>query len=415
MLLQFGVENYKCIKDYQELDLEAIASYKEHPCVVCEEDTLGTAGARYLKSAYMFGANASGKTAFVNALGSLKYNLLKKLDESLVWNPFLLDNNSEMNPTKYYIHFKHNNNRYKYYLSIKENTVVSESLYAYPNGRKQTWFIRDSSASNINVTDSHYFSIPKSSLQLLSDNNTILGTFSKLTNMSACKKATEILDWFLNSLDICYGMTESARYPFSGEILDSEDASDFQKLYIKSMVKKYDLGIEDVEVQTREYQVEDIIERKKIVVFKHKGENRNCHMDIFSESEGTRQIFTLSGHIAKALEHGGTLVIDEFDASLHPMVMSEIIKTWNNPDINIKGAQLIVNSHNLLLLNDDFIRRDQIWFFDKNANGESSLFALSEYAPRLDDLILKKYLIGKYSGVPIIENDNFDYELMEFD
>lgn len=121
------------------------------------------------------------------------------------------------------------------------------------------------------------------------------------------------------------------------------------------------------------------------------------------ESKGTQMLFSYAPIFQTALKQGKTIIIDEIDSGLHPVLVQYLIQLFNNPKINTKGAQLIFNTHDINLLDLDLFRRDQIYFVEKdNQNGISDLYSLDEFAPRKTDNIQKKYLQGRYGAIPCI-------------
>ena len=140
----------------------------------------------------------------------------------------------------------------------------------------------------------------------------------------------------------------------------------------------------------------------KTVVFRHENAGKKMKLEMGEESDGTKQLFGLSGHIAQALENGSTLFVDEVDASLHPVLVTEVIRTFLRPESNPKGAQLIFTAHNPCLLENGLLRRDQIWFTEKDGEGATALYPLSDYSPRKDETVVSGYLSGRYSAIPVI-------------
>ena len=140
----------------------------------------------------------------------------------------------------------------------------------------------------------------------------------------------------------------------------------------------------------------------RTVVLEHSGHESAMRVDLNDESDGTRQLFGLSGHIAQALEYGSTLFVDEIDSSLHPIIVREIIESFLNPESNPKNAQLIFTAHNPCLLERGLLRRDQVWFTEKSRNGSTSLYPLSDFRPRTDEAISSGYLVGRYSATPVV-------------
>ena len=141
---------------------------------------------------------------------------------------------------------------------------------------------------------------------------------------------------------------------------------------------------------------------KRKVVFDHVAKEGKVTFPIEEESDGTFQLFRLSGHIAKALENGSVLFIDEIDASLHPTLVREVVRCFLDPSSNSQNAQLIFTAHDTSLLKNGFLRRDQVWLTKKEKDGSTNLRPLSNYFPRKDDRIDIAYLTGRYSATPAV-------------
>jgi len=134
----------------------------------------------------------------------------------------------------------------------------------------------------------------------------------------------------------------------------------------------------------------------------------NYEFDISEESLGTQVIFSFIPVIRDVLDNGKVLLIDEFDKSLHPYIVKYIVELFNDPDLNKNNAQLIFNTHDTNLLDLELLRRDQIWFTEKNPkDGESTLYSLDDFSIRKSENVEKGYLLGRYGAVPFLVN-NFD-------
>ena len=136
--------------------------------------------------------------------------------------------------------------------------------------------------------------------------------------------------------------------------------------------------------------------------------NNKYDFDISEESLGTQVIFSFIPVIKDVIDNGKVLLIDEFDKSLHPYIVKYIVELFNDTDLNKNNAQLIFNTHDTNLLDLELLRRDQIWFTEKNPeNGESTLYALDDFSIRKSENVEKGYLLGRYGAVPFLVN-NFD-------
>jgi AAA15 family ATPase/GTPase len=138
------------------------------------------------------------------------------------------------------------------------------------------------------------------------------------------------------------------------------------------------------------------------VVFEHSFPNRPIDVSMFDESDGTVRIFCASGKIATVLEEGGILVADELDASLHTNLFEELVRLFMTPETNPKGAQLLFSAQNPHLLEARVLRRDQVWFADKDHRGATHVYPLSDFSPRQGESVANGYIVGRYSAVPVI-------------
>jgi AAA15 family ATPase/GTPase len=130
------------------------------------------------------------------------------------------------------------------------------------------------------------------------------------------------------------------------------------------------------------------------------GSTSVVHVSLADESKGTENLFLLAPILMKALSTGETVVIDEIERSLHPLLVKHIIGYFNDPDINPSNAQLIFNTHNLELMSLDIFRRDQIYFVDKSGKtGASELYSLDEFSVRAEENIKKGYLLGRFGAI----------------
>jgi len=129
--------------------------------------------------------------------------------------------------------------------------------------------------------------------------------------------------------------------------------------------------------------------------------------DLEEESAGTRRLFDLLGLWQTALDKGLTLFVDELDASMHPLMVRKLIQSYHDPEINRNDAQLVFTTHDTSLLSPANIRRDQVWFTKKDAEGSTRLYSLEDYRPRKDEALEKGYLAGRYGAIPYLAEMQF--------
>lgn len=431
MLIKFELENFRSVRDAMSLSLTAVNYYKERKNELISEALPGLTGIKYLRAAALFGPNASGKSTIFQALETMRNIVMHSAsitaDATLPYAPYLLDEGSKNNPTYLLAAFTSSGVRYEYSFAFTAQVITEERLCSYPKGREQVWFTRktevlDGLAPQTEIKGSAFLKIPAALRPLLNDNALLLSLLANYPKFEGSAKVRPVVDWFAKGLAmIKRGSRSITDYPFSGEIVDGAAGSDFQRSFIQEMMRKADVGINQAKI--KKIQLSEILkamgasaddpelaelmterdqpQEYKTVVFEHQGEGSKVEFDLDAESEGTFQLFSLSGHIAQALESGSTLLVDEIDASLHPILVREVIRCFLDPKSNPHDAQLIFTAHNPCLLEEDLLRRDQIWLTEKS-NGATELYPLSDFSPLKNESLVSGYLLGRYSATPLV-------------
>lgn len=422
MLISFEVENYRSIKEPVCLQLTAVNYYKESIEQLIDAKLPGLSGLQFLRSAAIYGPNASGKTAIWRALVTMKDIVLNSAayTANVTFNqaPFGFDPDMRDKPTRFTAMFTSGADsvRYEYSFAYTVKAIVEEELCAYPKGHRQVWFRRTTENGATSIKGSSYLKVPSAVKPFLNDNMLLLSLLANYPNVDSHKRVAPVVDWFINGLDLYSRAPESQNdFPFSGDIVNGEHGTEFMRSFIQNMMRQADVGIYLAEVEKRPMPEEirailghitptqgSVDEIVKTVVFRHENAGKKMKLEMGEESDGTKQLFGLSGHIAQALENGSTLFVDEVDASLHPVLVTEVIRTFLHPESNPKGAQLIFTAHNPCLLENGLLRRDQIWFTEKDEEGATVLYPLSDYSPRKDETVVSGYLSGRYSAIPVI-------------
>ncbi|WP_418864648.1 AAA family ATPase [Slackia exigua] len=420
MIICLEVENYRSIKDPIELQMTAIKYYKESQDQLIDPKLPGMSGVKILRSAAIYGPNASGKSAIWRALRTMRTMILRSsslsADDSLPYDPFRLDTKTQDQPTKFSVVFTtRHDTRFEYAFSYTRKRIVAETLCAFPKGMRQVWFSRATDSEGTTINGSRYFRIPSAIKPLVNDNALVLSLIANHRNVPSSDLAIEVVNWFADDLNTYRALDAHEDFPYTGEILHGDSGTDYQRAFINGMMRVADLGVESACVEVRPAppipdEIKDIFDAMGIpsmneyrtVVLEHSGHESAMRVDLNDESDGTRQLFGLSGHIAQALEYGSTLFVDEIDSSLHPIIVREIIESFLNPESNPKNAQLIFTAHNPCLLERGLLRRDQVWFTEKSRNGSTSLYPLSDFRPRTDEAISSGYLVGRYSATPVV-------------
>lgn len=397
MLCQFTVKNFKSIRDEVTFDMQA-ATISEHEDRVIKDidDEL------YLPVSAVYGPNGGGKSNVLEALHSLVTKVLRPLYatsnnedvaikmKKLVIEPFAFDEKTINEPTEFELFFRTKLAEYRYELVVKKEVIEYERLnrIKLETGRKSALFERDEDE----ITLKGAFARLKTSDEL-SDTLPLLSYLG--ITYSKNEVVQDVLDWFDEEIDFLnYGNPVQ-------ELRMAVSKSDEVKKLMLQMIQEMDLDIVEFRVEEKE--------NDRIEVFtKHVVDEYEAELNLFDESSGTKKLFGLLPFIAKSLLNGTTLVIDELDAKIHPVLLKYLIMTFSNMEKNKKGAQLIFTSHDLSTMNSDVFRRDEIWFVAKGNRQNSKLYSLVEFknekgeSVRKDAKFDKQYLEGKYGADPYL-------------
>ena len=396
MLIQFSVENFLSIKD--KIVLSMLASKdSEHP-----DHLISETSRHYLKSAVLYGANASGKSNVLNAFWFMVNYVLtshnQQLHKPIGRTPFKFDSQTPAQPSSFEVIFKTGGIRYAYGFSVTDKEVAEEYLYYYPNGRQALIFERKN-------TRDYRFTVDVDEQTILKERTSANKLYLSVASNWSYAKVVPVLEWFA----YCQIMTKNSvadAYGLSAEQLKDDD----YRSVIASMLRVADFGIQSLLIQ----ETDSLLSLRKEkdlypnIDAVHLVKNKNGQLipytlNMTEESDGTNSYFRLIGIVKKALDQGTLLVADEIDAHLHPLLTKHLVSLFNSREFNPNGAQLIFTSHNTNLLDLDILRRDQIWFTEKNEDtAATDLFSLYDFSVRKDAKVEKGYLIGRYGAIPFI-------------
>lgn len=412
MLLNFRFKNYKVFKEEQLFSMIAHKPFKEHSDThLVSNDSLGI-----LHSAALYGANASGKSIFVEAMDFARQFILQSSKESraedpIETEPFLLHTSTEGAPSEFEFTFLYEGKRYRYGFAVTRQIVQEEWLYI-KDKREVEYFYRSDGEYDYNKRQ-----LPMIKLlidrQMVRDNALILSVMAQFNEGIALN----ITEW-INSIGIISGLdSDTFRYYTVNRI--KKDHS-FERRVL-NLLKAADLGIVELEVpivdlpdEYKDTLLEIIAANRVVKTFRQKYDQYNrpildnlISFDMEdSESKGTQKYFALLGPILETLDKGHLLVIDELDARLHPNLVREIVNLFHQPETNPNHAQLIVATHDTNMMNRETYRRDQIWYTNKDTYGASRMYSLMNIksqkggAPEIGDNYELKYLRGNYKAVP---------------
>lgn len=422
MLIDFTVENYRSIRE--PITLSAIAqTHKRNQSdnKITKPVSSPKRKLELLPVLGIFGANASGKSNVLNALQKLltfvsSSNHYEKTPDNPRFNfvrPFLLNSASAKSPTKFALRILSAGNIYIYNLSILQNVITEEKLEYIPQEleRASTRLIfhriRNNKSQRYDVENGKEFGETYRELQTtLKESQAFLGFMkSNLKN----DLLYPIIMWFgfhwnSNSLD-----DEFYDHYFSCRIL--EDMKDYYpnlKSKVLEILKKFDVGIEDIDIKkTKDADGDEDFE----VWITHHTNKGNTKWLLEEESLGTKKLFALATRLFFTFEKGSLMVVDELGASTHPNINREIVKLFQNKKTNKNNGQLIFTSHDSSLLSKGILRRDQIWYTQKLEDGSTDLYPLSDFGIRNDLAIDKAYLDGRFKAVPFLPGEREMEEL----
>ncbi|MGB8399923.1 AAA family ATPase, partial [Bradyrhizobium sp.] len=364
----------------------------------------------------VYGANASGKSNLIFALMTMRNLVLQStsmLDAARAeqYTPYRLERSSSGDPTEFEIVVLLDGTRYQYGFSYDAQRIRDEWLIVYKTGKGQSWFERrwnDTKGEHEWAPFSSYFTGAKETWrQATRPGALFLTTAIQLNN----EQLKPLWNWFTDGLVI----VNWAGALGIGQTLQRMDDPAF-KARALNLLRSADLHIADIQVENVPgHQVAFKLEAGKapelstsvqdlpIVKFVHKLEGEDAvAFDGRFESAGTQRLLSYIGPILDVLESGKLLVVDEFDSSLHPMVVRFVLSLFHDPEVSKHGAQLWMTTHDTSLLDTGLLRRDQFWFMDKDERQASRLYPLTDFSPRKGEALEKGYLRARYGGVPFI-------------
>lgn len=428
MLIECKVQNFKSFNSEQVLNLVPSSSTRENynEKNLIDVDKFGINAV--LKSAAIFGANASGKSNFSEALHAFKAILLFSLrhiekDKILTTLPFMLKENSYDIPTEHEVTFIAAGVLYRYGLSIVDRLISEEWLYRTTASRETLLFHREGQKIEFNqksFSEAKHFVKKDGGSFWVQQTKPHVPFVSVLAQFDG-KISTIITEWFIN-LNIISGVSDDAVMEFSIDLYEKDE--EFKNWALNVLAS---MQIEDIEVieEEKSFPVKDApaipelievaeridsflknnpIKNKKLMVVKALDGKRYL-LPIDIESEGTKRIVYFLGVLYDTIKNNKILVIDEFDSKLHSLLSEYLIGLFHNNSKN--QSQIIITCHDTNLLSKEIFRRDQIWFVEKNVHHESVLYSLleyKEYYTRKDSNYNKDYLAGKYGAIPLLSS-----------
>ena len=421
MLIEFNVSNFRSIRDTQTLSLVA-GTGKE----LRDENTFdpgAKSAPRLLRSAAVFGPNAAGKSNLVQAMHFMRTFVQESAtghqqDEPISVIPFRLESASETRPSEFEMIFVAEGVRYQYGFSVDRKRIFEEWLLAYPTAKAQRWFERTYNPESDDY-DWYFgpsFKRPVKVLQQATRNNALfLSTAIQLNN----EQLRPAFNWFNQHLAVfrSHGELPEAFRGFTAHQCQETESRE----KILKFLKVADLGIDGLQVEshtfseddlpsgiepeTRERMTKELLGKELMRLrFLHtrSDTDKDVEFDFDQESDGTQKLFSLAGPWIDVLERGMVLVMDELDIRLHPLLTRFLIGLLHGDDTNPHNAQLVFTSHDTTLMESNLLRRDQVWFVEKDQFHATRLFPLSDFKPRKHEAIQRGYLRGRYGALPYV-------------
>jgi AAA15 family ATPase/GTPase len=420
MLVEFTVANFRSFQDAMTLSMVAAN-------LVAKDKTVDTSNlikidgeTSLLKTAVIYGANASGKSNLLKALIFMRWFLVNSSKESqsidkIGVEPFKLGLYGETSPSHFELVFIMDGIRYRYGFEADRNQVSAEWLYYVPSSRETIVFSRKDHV----ITASKKFDAE--GIDKRTRNNALYLSVCAQFNVPLAEK---ILAWVSDKLNVLSGLHDHHYRDYTAGSFDT----DTNQLKINSLIKALDIGISGIKVERNTLDIDTLPssmpeELKKLIT---RGSDSYTKVSVKTthkkygidgsfigeeefdlddnESDGTQKLFALAGPLLNALNEGEVLVVDELDSRLHPLVTLAIIRLFSSEESNSRNAQLIFVTHDTNLLDKSLFRRDQIWFTEKNRYGATSLYSLAEFKIRNDASFESDYIKGKYGAIPFIRN-----------
>ncbi|WP_079415973.1 AAA family ATPase [Thiomonas intermedia] len=408
MLLEFRVRNYRSIRDEQALNL--IASGDKELAATHLASTGLKAAPHAVRSAVVYGPNASGKSSLLRALDYLRAVVAESatvVQPGQTYNvqPFNLDPTTAQQPTEFEITFLLSGVRHQYAFAMNSQRIVSESLLVYRSSKPTQLFSRQrTDGDGYDYEFSTYLTGPRKLWQESTRPNALFLSMAAQLNS---EQLSPVFNWIVRN--ITFLPAGATVLPdFTAALL----ATDQGRASIREFLSAADISIADVQAVSRKGmhtqwvigasgpQVSQEEREFLMPVFEHRTTKGSAKFELHDESEGTQRLYGLIVPVLDCLRDGRVLVVDELDRSLHTLLVRRLVTMFQTPELNPNGAQLIFSTHDTSLLDHTLFRRDQIWFTEKDADQATRLYPLTDFSPRKQEAWERGYLAGRYGAVP---------------
>lgn len=422
MLIEFSVKNYRSFWGTQTLSMSA-GSTKD----LQDENTfapLVRGVPRLTRSAVVYGANGSGKSNLIKALDFMQEFVLSSSKESqegerIKRKPFLLHTDGPSQESEFEVVFVQDDIRYQYGFSVTGTRVTHEWLLAYPGNKAQRWFERSYNPEK--EKEEWYFGAKftgkkKTWQESTRSNALFLSTAVQLNS----EQLQSVYRWFQRLVIIGHGERVERGFT-TGTCENEETCKD-----ILGFLQEAGIDVDEIIIKERKLdrlkfppdmpdELKNLLQKDllgksvKDVFFKHQLSNsdNSALFPLSEESDGTQKLFAYAAPWQDLLHNGRILIVDELDNSFHPNLVRYLLRLIHNAEKNLTNGQLIFSTHDTSILDSKILRRDQIWFMEKDSDRATQLFPLTDFHPRKNEALENGYLQGRFGALPYIGEVKF--------
>lgn len=416
MLIEFRAENYRSLRDEQALTMEA--GRVGEPSDPRPRKVEGY-GEKLLPAAALYGANASGKSNVLAAFGFMREAILFS---HRLWEPGggvprlpFAWGEKRNEPSLFEATLLLDGIKYAYGFVVGDEAVEEEWLFAWPNNRKQVWFEREGDKFKFG----EHLKGPNESVKEVTRPNAL---FLSVASQHRHEQLSAIYSWFIRVAGVnVAGRSDFVPPSWSipewhflslffevGSLFPDDESEEILTTRMRHLLNAADIGIVDVKIVESEEDVGERQARRRRMLMQHQPGNDDSWLSLEDESAGTKTLFRMAPAVFRALTVGGFVLVDELESSLHPLLGLAIVRLFNNPETNPKNAQIVFTTHDTNLLGGTVgeppLRRDQIWFTEKDKDGATTLYPLTDYKPRKAENLERGYLQGRYGAIPFLGN-----------
>lgn len=417
MLIEFSVENFLSFKERVTFSMLPYNGYKNTDGETNTSPTKGGRTKRLLDTAVIYGANASGKTNLIKAMTFFKNLVAGTYKPDFInhkLKPFGFSNTAKTEATSFEIKFFVGATIYTYEIDMIDGAITFEELFAVvdqPKRRNRLIFSREGESIKFGSGFSE-----KKLFAMTRPDRPFLNMLYEFNN----PVAEEPMEWLGYNFHPISDESSSERLMAFTIDEHRRNESGFRQK-INCFVKTADVWLERISISeplvgVDPKQINDMdsspgkkeMRQPQFVHFaeNEKGKKLSLTIAMEDESAGLKKMFAFAGPILDTLQYGNTLIIDEMTSKMHPLLAKEIIRMFHNPESNRHGAQLIFNTHDTTFLNPELMRRDQVWFTEKQSDGSSELFSLVEFNARNEDPFANRYLHGAFGAIPSVDSND---------